>query len=166
VVSVVKKMKDKIILVTGSTDGIGKQTALELAQMGATVLLHGRNASTGQRVQKEIKEAIPSAKTDLFIADLASFGQIRLMAKEIQQKHDRLQVLINNAGVAKNHRKISENGVEMTFAVNHLAVFLLTLLLVDLLKKSAPSRIINVSSMVHSSTLDFDLLAGKKEFDG
>jgi NAD(P)-dependent dehydrogenase (short-subunit alcohol dehydrogenase family) len=159
-------MKDKIILVTGSTDGIGKQTARDLALMGATVILHGREPSKGQQVQAEIKDATANAKIDLFIADLASFEQIRQMAKLIHNAYDNLHVLINNAGVVKNEHEINANGYEMTFAVNHLAVFLFTQLLIDLMKKGAPSRIINVSSMVYSSFLDFDRLAGKKQFNG
>lgn len=159
-------MKNKTVLVTGSTDGIGKQTVLEMAQLGATVILHGRDPAKGHRVMQEIKEASHNEQLDIFIANLASLNQVRKMSDEIHQKYDRLDVLINNAGVALGSYEVSEDGYEMTFAVNYLAGFLLTTLLLDLIKTGAPSRIINVSSMVHSSRLDFDNLSATKHFDG
>ena len=133
------KWKNKTVLITGSTDGIGKQTALEMAQFGATVILHGRDPAKGQRVMQEIKEA---------------------------SHNDRLNVLINNAGVATGSYEVSEDGYEMTFAVNYLAGFLLTMLLLDIIKTGAPSRIINVSSMIRGSTLDFENLHQTKQYDG
>jgi NAD(P)-dependent dehydrogenase (short-subunit alcohol dehydrogenase family) len=159
-------MNDKTILITGSTDGIGKQTALELAEMGARVILHGRNKSKVKQVIQELEQKTGNDQLDFFIADLSSLQQIRTMGAEIRRKYNRLDVLINNAGVAMNKLKISEDGYEMTFAVNHLAVFAFTLLLLDLLASSAPSRIINVSSMAHSSALNFDNLAEPQHFDG
>ncbi len=159
-------MNDKTILITGSTDGIGKQTALEFAEMGARVILHGRNKSKVKQVIKELEQKTGNDQLDFFIADLSSLQQIRTMGTEIRRKYNRLHVLINNAGVAMNKLKISEDGYEMTFAVNHLAVFAFTLLLLDLLTQSAPSRIINVSSMAHSSSLNFDNLAEPRHFDG
>ncbi len=159
-------MNDKTILITGSTDGIGKQTALELAEMGARVILHGRNKSKVKQVIQELEQKTGNDQLDFFIADLSSLQQIRTMGTEIRRKYNRLHVLINNAGVAMDKLKISEDGYEMTFAVNHLAVFAFTLLLLDLLTQSAPSRIINVSSMAHSSSLNFDNLAEPRHFDG
>ncbi len=157
-------MKDKTILITGSTDGIGKQTALELAKMGATVLLHGRNPARLDRVQKEIKKASGNKRIEVFIADLSSLKQVRNLAQHVLERHDRLDVLINNAGVYENRHGISQDGFEMTFAVNHLAPFLLTMLLLDLIIKSSPGRIINVSSQVHASHMDFGNLQAEKHY--
>ena len=157
-------MKDKTILITGSTDGIGKQTALELAEMGATVLLHGRNPGRGDKVLQEIKKATGNDRIEVLIADLASLTQVRNLAEQVQQRHGRLDVLINNAGVYETRHRISKDGFEMTFAVNHLAPFLLTLLLLDLIKNSAPSRIINVSSQVHASSIDFENFQAEKHY--
>ena len=159
-------MNDKTILITGSTDGIGKQAAFELAELGARVILHGRNKTNAKRVLKDLEQKTKNDQLDFFAADLSSLQQIRKMAGEIQQKYNRLDVLINNAGVAANRHEMSEDGYEMTFAVNHLAVFALTFLLLDLMTLSAPSRIINVSSMVHSSSLNFGNLVKPRHFDG
>ena len=159
-------MNDKTILITGSTDGIGKQAALELSELGARVILHGRNKSKVKQVLREFEQKTDDDRLDFFIADLSSFQQIRTMSAEIRRKYSRLDVLINNAGVAMNKPEISEDGYEMTFAVNHLAVFAFTLLLLDLLTRSAPSRIINVSSMAHSSSLNFENLTEPRHFDG
>jgi NAD(P)-dependent dehydrogenase (short-subunit alcohol dehydrogenase family) len=159
-------MNDKTILISGSTDGIGKQAAFELAELGAKVILHGRNKPKVKRVLKEMEQKTSNDQLDFFIADLSSLQQIRKMAEEIQKKYSRLDVLINNAGVAMNILEISDDGYEMTFAVNHLAVFALSLLLLDLMTQSAPSRIINVSSMVHSSSLNFENLVNPRHFDG
>ena len=160
-------MEDKIILVTGSTDGIGKQTALELARLGATVLLHGRSLDRGQQALKDLRAASENNKLDLFIADLSSQKQVRRLAAEVEAKYDRLHVLINNAGIFMPQRQVTEDGLEMTFAVNHLAPFLLTHLLLGLLKKSAPARIITVSSSLHQRSLvDFNNLQGDKYYTG
>jgi retinol dehydrogenase 14 len=160
-------MKDKVILVTGSTDGIGKQTALELAQLGATVLLHGRNAERGQQALQDLRAASQNDNLDLFIADLSAQREVRRLAAEVQAKYNRLDVLINNAGVFMPQREVTEDGLEMTFAVNHLAPFLLTGLLLDLLKRSAPARIITVSSSLHQRSLvDFNNLQGDKYYAG
>jgi len=158
-------MKDKTALITGSTDGIGKQAALELADAGARVILHGRNEAKVEPVLKEIKQKTGNDKLDFFIADLSSLAQIRAMGAEVRRRNSRLDILINNAGVALNSFEISADGYEMTFAVNHLAVFTLTLELLDLLTQNAPSRIINVASMVHSSSLNDDL-ANPRNFVG
>ncbi len=157
-------MNEKTILITGSTDGIGKQTALELSRMGARVLLHGRSDERGEAVLNEIRAASGNRSLDLCIADLCSMQQVRQLAAEIQKKHGALHVLINNAGVLMNERQLTEDGLEMTFAVNHLSHFLLTHLLLDMMTRSAPARIINVSSMVHQGArLD---LQGERHFSG
>jgi len=159
-------MDDTTALITGSTDGIGKQTAIELAEMGLGIILHGRSESRIKRVIQEIRHKTGSDQLDYFIADLSSLQQIRAMAAEIRRKYDKLEILINNAGVAMNKLEFSDDGYEMTFAVNHLAVFATTLLLLDLLKQAASSRIINVSSMAHSSSLRIENLIGPRPFDG
>jgi retinol dehydrogenase 14 len=160
-------MQNKIILITGSTDGIGRQTAVELAALGATVLVHGRNATRGKAAVEEIQTSTGNQKVDLLIADLASLKQVRELAAEIHCRYDRLDVLLNNAGVFMNERALTEDGFEMTYAVNHLAPFLLTNLLLDLLKKSAPSRVVNVSSVAHTrGRIDFENLQAEKSFGG
>lgn len=157
-------MKDKIVLITGSTDGIGKQTALELAQKGATVLIHGRDFKKGKVVVDEILNKSNNPNVNLFISDFSSLKQVRKLAEEIKTKYNRLDVLINNAGVYVKQRIVTEDGYETTFQVNHLAHFLLTNLLLDLIKQNAPSRIINVSSMAHSSSINFDDLQSEKNY--
>ena len=159
-------MKNKIVFITGSTDGIGRQTALELARMGATILLHGRNQEKAKVVLKEIKDTTKNENVKIFTADLASQSRIRSMTEEIHKQCDRIDIMINNAGVFLTNRRTTEDGLEMTFAVNHLAPFLLTLLLLDLIEKGAPSRVINVSSMAHSSAIDFNNLQGEKGHSG
>jgi NAD(P)-dependent dehydrogenase (short-subunit alcohol dehydrogenase family) len=159
-------LENNVILITGWTDGIGKQCALELATKGATVLLHGRNPSLGKSVLEQINKASQNNKVELFVADFASLKQVRRLAAEIHDKHTKLDVLVNNAGVYVRERQLTEDGFEVTFGVNHLAPFLLTNLLLDLLKNSAPSKIINVSSMVHQNApFDFHNLQGEKRFD-
>lgn len=160
-------MNDSTILITGSTDGIGKQTALELAGMGKTVLLHGRDPDKGRTVLEQLRDETHNNRLDLFIADLSSQKEIHELAGEVKKKYGRLHVLVNNAGVFLNNRQLTEDGLEMTFAVNHLAPFLLTHLLLDLLKKSTPARIITVSSITHQQAwVDLDNLQGQKSYIG
>ena len=160
-------MKDKIILVTGSTDGIGKETARQLAQLGATVIVHGRSADRCEAARDDIRQATGNPNVDFVTADLSSQRQVRQMAIDVIARYDRLHVLINNAGVILLQRQLSEDGIEMSFAVNHLAPFLLTHLLLDRLKQSAPARIVNVSSTVHyDAPLQFDNLQGEQKYNG
>ena len=161
-------MENKFILITGSTDGIGKQTALQLAQMGHHVLVHGRDLSSAQAAAQGIRDSGGNPDVGALAADLASQEQVRQLAREVQERYSRLDVLINNAGVTKRSRQLTREGLETTFAVNHLAPFLLTNLLLDLIKRSAPSRIVNVSSTTHQriQNVDFDNLQGEKHFDG
>lgn len=160
-------MFGKIVLVTGATDGIGKQTALELAKLGATVLLHGRNPKRLIDAMKDIRAGAPESHLDTFVADFSSLAAVRKMALELEQKYPRLDALINNAGVFMQRRELSRDGYEMTFAVNHLAPFLLTHLCLPLLKAAPSARVITVSSIAHlRATLDFDNLQGEKKFDG
>jgi len=139
-------MSGKICIVTGANSGIGKETALGLAQMGARVVMVCRNAEKGKAALEEIRRESGSSQVDLLIADMSSQASVRALAEQIRQKYPRLDVLVNNAGGAAPARTLSADGIEMTLATNHLGAALLTLLLLDLLKASAPSRIINVSS--------------------
>jgi NAD(P)-dependent dehydrogenase (short-subunit alcohol dehydrogenase family) len=160
-------VKGKTILVTGSTDGIGKQTALELARMGAKVIIHGRDPQRLQTTLEELVKKSGNDHMDTLLADFSSLAQVKQMAGDILAKYSRLDVLVNNAGVFLLDRKITTDGLEMNFQVNHLAPFLLTNLLLPLLKKSAPTRIVSVSSALHSKTiLDFENLQGEKSFSG
>lgn len=159
-------MKGKTVLITGSTDGIGMQTALGLARLGANVLIHGRNREKGKAVLKEIAKVSGNSDLELFIVDLSSQKEVRRLAADVQKNHNRLDVLINNAGIFEKERRLTEDGIEDTFAVNYLAPFLLTNLLLDLLKISAPSMIINVASIAHrSAAIDWDNLQGERYYD-
>ena len=139
-------MSGKICIVTGANGGIGKETALGLAQMGARVVMVCRNAEKGKAALEEIRRESGSSQVDLLIADMSSQASVRALAEQIRQKYPRLDVLVNNAGGAAPARTLSADGIEMTLATNHLGAALLTLLLLELLKASAPSRIVNVSS--------------------
>jgi len=144
-------MQGKVCIVTGANSGIGKATALGLAQMGATVVMVCRSQDKGEKAQNEIKEKSGNDAIHLIIADLSSQASIRQLAENIQQRYQQLHVLINNAGAVNLRRRETTDGFEMTFAVNYLAPFLLTNLLLDKLEASAPSRIVNVSSESHQS---------------
>lgn len=140
----------KTVLITGATNGIGKAAATELARMGATVVITARDLHKGQATLEEIRSKTGNSNLDLLVADLSSQAEVRRLAAEFKAKYSRLDVLINNAGGFFDVRKTTVEGIEYTFAFNHLAYFLLTNLLLDLLKQSAPSRIINVSSDAQS----------------
>lgn len=158
-------MQGKICLITGGTNGIGKSTAQALAQMGATVVIVGRDAQKTAQVVEEIRATSGNPKVDSLLADLSSQQEIRRLAQEFKSKYSQLHVLLNNAGAVFLQRQLSVDGIEMTFALNHLAYFLLTNLLLDTLKASAPSRIINVSSGVHASgKIEFDNLQGERSY--
>jgi len=139
-------MSGKTCVVTGANSGIGKETALELARVGTRVLLVCRNVQKGESALEEIRRETKSPELDLLIADMSSLASVRGLAAQIRQKCPKLDVLINNAGAAVPTRTVSADGIEMTIAGDHLGAALLTLLLLDLLKASAPARIINVSS--------------------
>ena len=161
-------IEGKRVLLTGASRGIGHATALGLARAGANLSLLVRNREAGERVIEEIRAINPKVRADLFVADLSSQKEIRRLATEYLQKHDRLDVLLNNAGAIYSHRETTVDGYERTFATNHLAYFLLTVLLLDLVKKSAPARIINVASLAHNwDRLDFDdLMFEKRPYHG
>lgn len=150
-------MKGKIALVTGFTAGIGKVTARELARKGATVVAVARDAARGQAAVEEIRGETGNGDVHLLTGDLSSQADVRRLAAEFRQKYDRLHVLVNNAGAVLAERKVTADGVEATFATNHLGYFLLTDLLLDVIKASAPARIVSVASELHrSAKLDFD----------
>ncbi len=159
-------MGGKVVLVTGATGGIGKVTALELAKMGATVVLVGRNPTKTASVVAEFQQNLAGkGKVDSIIRDLSSLADIRQVAETFLSKYDRLDVLVNNAGGFFAQRLESVDGYEMTFALNHLNYFLLTRLLLDVLKKSAPARIVNVSSGAHvDQSVSFDDLQRKQKY--
>jgi NAD(P)-dependent dehydrogenase (short-subunit alcohol dehydrogenase family) len=158
-------MQGRVCLVTGSSSGIGKVTARELARMGATVVMVCRNQAKGEAAQAEIKTATGNNEVDLILADLSSLAEVRRVAEEFKQKYTQLHVLIHNAGGANSTRKLTPDGFEATFAANYLAPFLLTEQLLDVLKASAPARVVNVSSMAHmSGKIDFADLQGEKKY--
>jgi NAD(P)-dependent dehydrogenase (short-subunit alcohol dehydrogenase family) len=141
----------KTCLITGANSGIGKETALGLARMGARVVVVCRNQQKGEQAMADIRREAASALLDLLIADMSSLASVRALAAEVRQRYPRLDVLINNAGAAVPRRTLSADGIEMTVAGNYLGAALLTMLLIELLKSSAPSRIVNVSSEAHRS---------------
>ena len=161
------QMKGKIVLITGCTDGIGQQTAYELALGGAVVLLHAKDFTKGSAVLRSLIDEVPTASFDLFIANLANRQEIEQMVNDVRSVYSKLDVLINNEAVYLDQRKLTDNTIEKTFSVNHLAPFLLTHLLLPLLKNAGNARIINVSSHAHF-TAKFDIrnLQGEKSFDG
>ncbi len=152
------------ILVTGATDGLGKRVALELAERGATVLLHGRDPERCEAALDEIKRETGSEKLSSYIADFSSLGAVRGLAGQVLSEHDHLDVLINNAGVIARERRKSEDRYELTFAVNHLAPFLLANLLAPLLRDSSPARIVNVAS-AGQSPVDFRDIMLEHDYD-
>jgi NAD(P)-dependent dehydrogenase (short-subunit alcohol dehydrogenase family) len=157
----------KTVLVTGANAGIGKATALALAQMGATVVMLCRSKSKGEAAQAEIKTASNNPNIDLILADFAALATVRRAAETILARYNRLDVLVNNAGLYLGERLVSADGYEMTFAVNHLAPFLLTNLLLDTLKAGAPTRIITVSSGAHAAgRMRFDDLQAERRYQG
>ena len=155
-----------IILITGSTDGIGKRTALELANKGHTLFIHGRDEIRVKQVLTELSEMSGNPGHKGITADLSSLDAVARMASRVSTETDTLDVLINNAGVLSKDFKLSHDGLELTFAVNHLAHFYLTNRLLPLIRNSNNGRIINVSSDVHSRELNFQLGKDQNKYDG
>jgi retinol dehydrogenase 12 len=142
-------MSGKTCLVTGATSGIGKQTALQLALLGATVIIVGRDTARAGTAAAELRVRVPAARVETMTADLSSLVQVRRLAGEVLARHGRLDVLVNNAGVITMRRQLTTEGLETTFATNHLGPFLLTYLLRGLLERGAPARVVTVSSTAH-----------------
>ncbi|WP_081713740.1 SDR family oxidoreductase [Cystobacter fuscus] len=162
-------MREKVCLITGATSGIGLESARGLAGQGATVVLAGRDPGRGEAALAEIRRTVPDAKLDLMLADLTSLASVRKLAEDFQRKYSRLDVLLNNAGLIIDRRKVTADGFEATFATNHLAHFLLTHQLLELLEASGTSRVVNVSSEGHRmGSLDFldDLQAERGGYSG
>ncbi len=160
-------MEGRICLVTGSTSGIGRATAFELARMGATVVMVARNPGRGEKSTEEVRAASGNPCVALLLADLGSLGQVRQLAREFKARYQQLHVLVHNAGTIFPARKTTGDGFETTFAVNHLAPFLLTSLLLEHLKASSPARIVIVASASHKfGSIDFTRLTGAKEGHG
>lgn len=160
-------VQQQTVLVTGATDGLGKALARELASRGATVLVHGRSQARLEDALREIREATASDGLRPYLADFSSLDDVRRLAQEVERDHDRIDVLINNAGIGKpgGQREESADGYELRFAVNYLAPFLLTNLLLPLLRRSAPARIVNVAS-VGQAPIDFDDVMLERSYDG
>ena len=157
----------KVCVVTGATAGIGRETALALAKMGATVVIVARDAAKASRTADEIEKAAPDAKVDVVLADFASLDAVRAAAREIGARYRTVNVLVNNAGVAQKHRTLSADGYELTFAVNHLAPFLFTREMLPLLQAGAPARIVNVASAAEAhGPIDFDDLQTEQNYVG
>jgi NAD(P)-dependent dehydrogenase (short-subunit alcohol dehydrogenase family) len=160
-------MNEKICLVTGANSGIGKVTAKALAAGGATVIMVCRNREKGEAARDEIVRETRNENVELMIADFSDLSQIRRLADKVKAKHPRLHALVNNAGAYNDKRRLTADGYESTFAVNHLGYFLLTVELLDLLKSSAPARVVNVSSEAHRSAhINLDDLNLEKSYGG
>ena len=159
-------IEEKIILITGTSDGIGYQAAVELVKSGYHVIVHGRNWEKAELTLKRIEMDTSKNNLSIVYADLKSFAQIKEMANNIYNRFDRLDVLINNAGIYKSERSITQEGLEETFAINYVAPFLLSNLLIDLLKKRKLSRIVNVASQVHSNHFNFENLQFEQGYSG
>jgi NAD(P)-dependent dehydrogenase (short-subunit alcohol dehydrogenase family) len=160
-------MTGKTVLITGGTGGIGKAAAVGLASMGARVGITGRDRTRAERAAKDIEAESGSPAVDVFVADMSSQAEVRRMAGEVLTAYPHLDVLVNNVGGFWAHRRLTSDGLEHTFALNHLAPFLLTSLLLERLMASAPARVVTVSSGAQSmGKIDFDDLMGEREYSG
>ncbi|MEM7105284.1 MAG: SDR family oxidoreductase [Bacteroidota bacterium] len=161
-------MDQKIVLITGGNAGIGKQTAISLAQKGAIVVIVSRNLQKGEKAVEEIRQKSGSQNVDLLTADLSSLQSVRDLTAAFKNKYQSLDVLVNNAGCILTSHSLTTDGYELQFGVNHLSHFLLTHLLLDYLEAATEGRIVNVSSMAHyTGKLDFDALTGNQDhYDG
>ena len=161
------ELADRVWIVTGANSGIGKATAVGLARLGGTVVLACRSAERGATAREEILRSTGNERTSVMIVDLGSQASIRSFVDDFRRTHNRLDALVNNAGIFRRHRNVTVDGLEEQFAVNYLGGFLLTHLLLDLLKASAPSRVVNVSSSAHEGgRIHFDDLQGEGRYRG
>ena len=165
-----RNVEEAVILVTGSTDGLGRLVARDLAAAGATVLLHARDPERGDAAVREIRSETGSDRLRYYLADFSSLEEVRRLADEVRTNHDCLDVLVNNAGIGAGprgdaDRQESKDGYELRFAVNYLAPFLLTRLLLPLLRESVPSRIVNVAS-AGQSPIHFDDVMLEQGYEG
>ncbi|NPA68792.1 MAG: SDR family oxidoreductase [Chlorobi bacterium] len=157
-------MENKTILITGSTDGIGKETAKKLAEKGAQIIIHGRNEDKIYETLQEIKKI----NNNVFAvqADFSDLNQVKTAAKDISDNFEKIDILFNNAAEFVHEKEITKDGLERQFQVNYLAHFLLTEKLMPLIKDTDNSKILNISSMIHASAIDFDNLQGEKNYSG
>jgi NAD(P)-dependent dehydrogenase (short-subunit alcohol dehydrogenase family) len=164
-----RAIEQRVILVTGATDGLGRTLARELAARGATVLLHGRSSERLAATEREIRQATGNDRLRTYRADFSSLATVRELARDVERDHPRLDALVNNAalggGARGSGRELSADDYELRFAVNYRAPFLLTRLLLPLLSRSAPSRIVNVAS-VGQAPIDFDNVMLEHGYDG
>jgi len=159
-------LSGRACLVTGATSGIGAVTATELANLGATIIVHGRDEARCKGAVAAIRAGDRHPLVEYIVADFASLESVRAMAEELHHRFDRLDILVNNAGAMYPDRRESADGHELTFAVNHLAPFLLTNLLLDMLRAGAPARVVNVASGAHRrAALDLDDLESRKSYE-
>ena len=160
-------MEGRVCVITGATSGIGRSAARELAALGAHLVIVARSSERANATRREIEEATGSRAVEVEIADLASQAQVRSLADRLLAAHPAIHVLINNAGLTLSERHLTEDGLEETFAVNHIAPYLLTQLLLDRLRSSAPARVVTVSSDAHrGAAIPFDDLNGDSGFSG
>lgn len=160
-------MQNTVCIITGATSGIGKATAMGLAKMGANVVIIGHDMEQGENAQNEIKSKSGNPNVDLLLADLSSQAEIRKLAEDIKARYTTLEVFINNAGIAPIKRSVTAEGIERVFAVNYLAPFLLTNLLLERLKASAPARVVNVAGDFHrKAKIQFDDLMSENDYNG
>ncbi len=159
------ELKNKTAIITGATSGIGRVTAMAIAREGARLVLPLRDLDKGKTLREEIEKETGNASVEIMHCNLASFDSVRQFAEDFRKKYDSLYLLVNNAGLWEAKRKESDDGIEMNFAVNHLAPFMMTNLLLDIIKKSAPARIISVASTAHKyGKMRFSDLEGKKSW--
>ena len=165
----VKDIKDQVVLITGSTDGLGKGTAWAMAERGAYILLHGRDKVKLERTLNELRRATGNERIRTYRADLSSLAEVRHLAAEVQSDNEHLDLLINNAGIGFGRpnapRELSRDGHELRFAVNYLAPFLLTNLLIPCLRRGSPSKVLNVASL-GQETIDFEDVMLTKSYSG
>jgi NAD(P)-dependent dehydrogenase (short-subunit alcohol dehydrogenase family) len=160
-------MEGKVVMVTGGNAGIGRETMRELAKTGAQLVMVCRDPGRGTAACRDIELSAGSASLEMMVADLSSQAQIRKLAKDFKSNYDHLDVLVNNAAIIPRRRQVTDDGIELQLAVNHLAPFLLSHLLLDVLIASVPSRIINVSSGTHPrGRIDFDDLQAERGYKG
>ncbi|MGS0683904.1 SDR family oxidoreductase [Nakamurella sp. GG22] len=160
-------MTGKIVVVTGATGGIGRATAMGLAGLGARIAITGRNAGRAEAAASEIRAGHADADVDVFVADMSSLREVRRLATELAGRYARIDVLVNNVGGYWNHRQVTVDGLERTFALNHLAPFLLTNLLLERLTAGAPARVVTVSSNAQAlGRIDFDDLQAERSYSG
>lgn len=159
-------MKDKTVLITGGTGGIGKQTALALAKLGARVIITGRSQASGEAAVNELRRLSGNQDIDVLLVDLSTQAGVSSLADQLKQKYERLDVLINNAGSAESQRRLTEDGIEADFAVNVITPFLLTHLLMNRLKSSPLARVITLTGGDHPAKIELDNLQAERSFVG